>query len=568
MSRLFDEHIKREVKSLSGIWQMQPDPENIGEIRGFMNGLPESHTVSVPSVWNSELGMLTYEGVCWYEKIFHTEGGVLRFSFGAVMSDARVYLDGELIGSHYGGYCRFTLIKRDVKPGKHRLTVRVDNSFDDISIPQPLVDWYHYGGITRDIEVERLSGIAVLYSNIDYTLDQNNADVSFTVELYNAEDQRVTDELTISLDGKTISESKVTLDGGEMKTIKVTGGRVAKIERWSAEHTRLYTLCTETSSDDLYDRVGFRHIEIRDRAVYLNGKKIRFRGINRHEEHPEFGMAFPEVLMHRDIEIIKNMGVNSIRGSHYPNNPKFVDLLDEHGIFFWSEIPMWGGGFPREKLADPRVIERGLLMHKEMIHEYYNHPSIIIWGMHNEIDTRSEEALNISKIYYEYLKKNGGNRLVTYATNKMNTDICFKYCDFIAFNSYVGWYEGGGFPSWEVYANAMEDYLIEQGVADKPVVTSEFGAAAIYGHHTFDNLKWTEEYQAKLISDCIKLFFSREEYAGSFVWQFADIRTSEPMGLNRARSFNNKGVVNEYRRPKMAYGAIKTIYESEREKEK
>ena len=89
---------------------------------------------------------------------------------------------------------------------------------------------------------------------------------------------------------------------------------------------------------------------------------------------------------------------------------------------------------------------------------------------------------------------------------------------------------------------------------------SEFGAAAIYGHHTFDNLRWTEEYQAKLLSYCIELFLSREEYAGTFIWQFSDIRTAKEMGLNRARSFNNKGIVNEYRKPKMAYGAIKELY--------
>jgi beta-glucuronidase len=89
---------------------------------------------------------------------------------------------------------------------------------------------------------------------------------------------------------------------------------------------------------------------------------------------------------------------------------------------------------------------------------------------------------------------------------------------------------------------------------------SEFGAAAIYGNHTFDDIKWTEEYQAKLLTDCVKLFFSREEYSGCYIWQYCDMRTAREMGNDRARSFNNKGIVNEYRKPKMAYGAIKELY--------
>ena len=95
---------------------------------------------------------------------------------------------------------------------------------------------------------------------------------------------------------------------------------------------------------------------------------------------------------------------------------------------FWSEIPIWGGGFPTEVLGDPDVVERGLQMHKEMVKEYYNHPSIVFWGLHNEIWTAKQEAYNMSKIYYEYLKANGGNRIVTYASCNPNDDICLEFC--------------------------------------------------------------------------------------------------------------------------------------------
>ena len=559
MARLFIEHKKRKVQCLDGAWQAVKDEERRGETLGYPKKLIGAHTTSVPSVWNTELGMLEYAGVVWYEKEFYTEGGTLRFSFGAVMTEATVYLDGELIGSHYGGFNRFCFNKANVEGGMHTLTVKVDNTIGHQSIPMRLVDWYHYGGITRSVEVETLVGASVLYNLVDYEISGNDADCRFRVELYNADSDEVSDKLTVSFGGEMLCSADFTLAPYETKEITLTG-RVSGIERWTPEKPKLYELCTETACDDLYDRVGFRTVEIKDRKILLNGEEYRIRGINRHEDHPDFGMAFPVALMQRDLDILENMNCNSVRGSHYPNNPTFIDMLDARGMTFWSEIPIWGNGFSLEALVDPVVIERGLQMHREMVKEYYNHPSIIIWGMHNEIYSNHEEGKEISRIYYEYLKENGGNRLVTFASSRRDQELCFEYCDFIALNIYIGWYDGGAFTSWEDGVEKMEAYIQRLGHGYKPVVMSEFGAAAIYGNHTFDNIKWTEEYQAKLLTDCVSLFFSREEYAGCYIWQYCDIRTAREMGNDRARSFNNKGIVNEYRKPKMAYGAIKELY--------
>ena len=153
MSRLFEEHVKREVKSLNGAWLMLKDECDIGCKLGYEKGLAGARTVIVPSVWNSEISMLDYEGVVWYEKQFYTKGGTLRFTFGSVMTYAKVYLDGELLGEHYGGFCKFAFLKNEVSEGYHKLIVRVDNRFDKYSIPHATVDWYHYGGITRDVEI-------------------------------------------------------------------------------------------------------------------------------------------------------------------------------------------------------------------------------------------------------------------------------------------------------------------------------------------------------------------------------------------------------------------------------
>ena len=540
---------------------MLRDENEEGDSLGYKNGFSGGHTVIVPSVWNSEISMLEYEGVVWYEKEFYTEGGTLRFSFGSVMTEAKVYLDGELLGEHYGGFCKFSFTKCGVSEGYHKLIVRIDNRFDKYSIPHALVDWYHYGGITRGVEVHRLSGISILYSLLDYTLDSDRADCKIRITLYNAENAEKSDRVSFKLSGKEVASAEVTLSPYEEREISLPF-TLDNVKRWSKEEPSLYTILTETATDDLYDKVGFRTLEVKDKKIFINGNELTVLGVNRHEDHPDFGMAFPEVLMLKDLEIIENMGCNTIRGSHYPNDPMFVDMMDERGMYFWSEIPLWGPEYTGELYEDEFFAKRAMDMHKEMVKEYYNHPSIVFWGILNENDTRDEGTRIFTENCYNYLKSEGGNRLVTFATNKINKDICLKNCDFISLNLYIGWYpyKDKGFETWENTLDTMDAYFKEVGVDDKPVIMSEFGAAAIYGHHTFDNLKGTEEYQAKLIADCLNLFLNRPGYSGTLVWQYCDTRTSAEQGLDRARRYNNKGIVNEYRRPKLAYGVIKEYY--------
>ncbi|MBE6701968.1 MAG: beta-glucuronidase [Ruminococcaceae bacterium] len=562
MNRLFDEHEKRAVRSLDGTWKFCADPQDEGEARGYAQGLPEGTHVTVPGVWNTELGLLDYEGVAWYEKRFFTEGGTLRFRFGAVMTEAKVYLDGEALGDHYGGFCQFDFVVRDVTPGYHVLTVRVDNRFDARSIPQKKVDWYHYGGITRSVSIERLQGICALYQQFDYTLsaDLTAAVCHSTIELYNAAGRKSKTRLRLFVDGAEVFAADVFLQAGESKTLITPDFSLSDIRLWDVLAPQLYDLRVVTDTDDLIDRVGFRLVEAKEGKILLNGREIELRGINRHEDHPDWGMAFPQGLMKRDLDIVLNMGCNTVRGSHYPNSRAFLDMLDETGVLFWSEIPIWGCGFAPETLADPAVIERGLAMHREMARYYYNHPSIVIWGTHNEIRSDLPESVEMSKQYYEYLKANGGNRLVTFASNMVMDSICYAYCDVISLNVYIGWYGSKPLEAWGGFLDSFRHKRAELGMEHKAVVMSEFGGAAIYGHHTFDDLKGTEEYQAKLLAYCLELFHADPMIAGTYIWQFCDIRTAPQMGLDRARSYNNKGIVNEYRRPKMSYHAVKALY--------
>ena len=568
MGRLFEEHITRKVKSLDGLWKFKTDPEDLGTTQNWFEAIPEGESVIVPSVWNTQHKLLCYEGAVWYEKDFYTDGGCLRLCFGAVMTSAQVWFDGKYIGSHYGGFSAFDFIIPDVDRGTHRITVLADNRFDEHSIPQVHVDWYHYGGITRGVTVETLEGVCVLSNHIDYTLsdDLKSAGVRMKLKLINCNNSDATAPLKAKINGELIFNGEVKICRNETKEFVIPEINLDNINMWDIGKGNLYNISVETDTDDLCDRIGFRKIESVNNKIFLNGREIEIRGVNRHEEHPDFGFAFPSALMKKDIDLILDMGCNAIRGSHYPNSKEFVDFLDELGILFWSEIPIWGEGFSVEAIADKTVVERGQVMLEEMLCQYYNHPCIIMWGMHNEIKTESQPAYDMSKKYYEYLKQNGGNRLCVYASNRLMDDICFEFTDVICLNQYLGWY-GDNIYAWEKFVDDFIEKRNNLGFEKKPIIFSEFGGAALYGCHDDEDIMWSEEYQAKLISHCLEIFHKHPCVVGSFIWQFSDMRTCKEAGINRARGFNNKGIVNEYRKPKLSYYAAGKIYKKSRDEE-
>ncbi|WP_426454735.1 glycoside hydrolase family 2 TIM barrel-domain containing protein [Paenibacillus sp. S-38] len=138
------------------------------------------------------------------------------------------------------------------------------------------------------------------------------------------------------------------MDAGQTvhRTVKL---RWTDVRLWNVGRPELYTIRARTDADDKVDRIGFRRIETKDHRILINGSPVYLKGVTRHEEHPEWGFAFPPKLMQKDLDIIKELGSNSVRGSHYPQSPYWLDLLDEQGLIFWSEIPIWGAFLPNPK---------------------------------------------------------------------------------------------------------------------------------------------------------------------------------------------------------------------------
>ena len=555
MEHLFKEHSKRNTNSLNGEWKFRIDRDNQGIENEWFKEFPEDFRyLAVPGCWNNQIDIFNYFGVAWYSKEFICNAGELVLEFAGVSGRSSFYLDGEYLGEHYGGWtaCSFAA---NVEQGLHTVTVRIDstNNSQD-TIPMREVDWYNYAGIIRGVYATVFTKPYITHHRIEYKLNESltEADVTVSFVINNPFGGEYKSDVNVYINDEFITNAECK--SGKIKLNAVT---VKDIKLWDIGKPNLYTVRIVTEDDDLTEQIGFREIETSGDKILLNKKPIFLKGVNRHEEHPDCGFAVPLAINKRDVEIIKDLGCNTVRGSHYPNSQSFVDCLDREGILFWSEIPMWGC-MPK-MLGNPLMAERGIQMHGEMIEQYYHHPSIIIWGLHNEVYTDSQEGYDLTKRYSEFVRGSDDSRLVTYATCRFDKDICLEFVDFVALNYYMGWYSGS-FSDWNGFIHGIRAEMIKKGVGDKPVILSEFGCAAIYGYSNFSADKWTMQYQSEMLEKVISLCKDEDGFAGTLVWQFADIRSD--ININRARSFNNKGLLDEYRRPKMSYYTVKKLYSS------
>lgn len=557
MERLFKEHDKRNTFLLNGVWKFVKDEKHIGETEQWYLDFPkEAIDIAVPSCINNRLGMMEYQDVCWYKKEFQCHEGLIKICFGAVSEQAKVYLDGEYLGEHYGGFTSFEFVKK-VYGEKHTLVLRVDPRSTEDTIPLYEVDWHHYCGIIRSVEVSELADVYIdrFFINYDLSKDLKNVDIHIEASIFNMTEKPLSECVKFYLNDQKIYEEIHQLDE---KTVISVDYYLENVKLWDIHKSVLYEVKAELNEDDLIDRIGFRKIQVSGNQLLLNGKQIKLKGVNRHEEHPDWGFAVPLAIMQRDMDILKNLNVNMVRGSHYPNSKYFLDMCDAEGILFWSEIPMWG--FGEESVKRELVQKRGMQMHEEMIRQYFHHPSIIIWGLHNEIVTDTKAGYDITKLFAQKIRSLDNSRLLTYASNRILKDECLDLIDFISVNQYIGWYEGD-ICEWEDFLLKLEAYLKEKGMSDKPVVMSEFGVGAIYGNKNFEELRWSENYQMNFYEHTIPLFLKNKMISGVILWQFADIRSNAKWSLLRVRSFNNKGLVNEYRHPKLAYYKVKELFE-------
>lgn len=338
------------------------------------------------------------------------------------------------------------------------------------------------------------------------------------------------------------------------------------VKTWSPETPVLYTVEAQLERDseafdDLIDRFGFRKITIRDGRILLNGSPLRIRGLCRHEDHPHFGCALPYEAMMHDLLQIKDLGANSVRTAHNPNDERFLDLCDELGILVWEENH--ARGLSLEQMQNPNFERQAEEVTREMVLNHYNHPSIYIWGILNECASDSEYGKECYRAQFEIIRSLDKTRPTSFASCKFKTDLCFGLPDVVSYNIYPKWYHDT--PVKE-YLNDLYTWVQDETDGRrKPFLVTEIGAGGLYGYRTPYASKWSEEYQQKALEEQLTDVLSHPACSGVYIWQFSDIRISEEWWGTRPRTMNNKGVVDEYRRPKLCYETVKRIFERDRQ---
>ena len=535
----------RQIMNFNTKWAFSKEASSIPE------SMPERwYWVNLPHCWNDidgqDGGNDYFRGTAYYakeiEKAELPEGKQYYLEIKGANSSADVYLDGKKLAHHDGGYSTWRVNLTEELKDKSLLVIAVNNGENDVVYPQ-MADFTFYGGIYRDVNI-----LAVDDSHFDLDYFGGNglmvtpeiagedAKVEVQVFLTNSkEDQKlqyrifdqegnVTAETTVS-----VSETKVTLD-------------IPGVHHWNGrKDPYLYraevTLLTgEEVTDQVSTRFGCRTYEIDpERGFILNGEEYPLRGVSRHQDRWGLGNALLPEHHTEDMDLICEVGATTIRLAHYQHDQFFYDLCDERGMVVWAEIPYISNHMPKGR-------ENTISQMKELVTQNYNHPSIVVWGLSNEITMKgaSDEDLRENhEILNNLVHEMDPTRLTTMACVSMCSidDPYVQIPDTVSYNHYFGWYGGNTSMNGPWFDNFHEKY------PNIPIGCSEYGCEAL-NWHTSDPQQgdYTEEYQAYYHEELIKQFFTRKYLWATHVWNMFDFGAD---GRNEGgeNGQNHKGLV-------------------------
>ncbi|WP_418263694.1 glycoside hydrolase family 2 protein [Flavobacterium faecale] len=558
----------------SGFYNYRREPhdesENPGAGAFYLNAKPKDKTdrveydfdaaptLLVPGDWNSQKeNLFYYEGTLWYKKSFdipdYNPSKRYFMHFGAVNYFADVYVNGKKIGAHRGGFTPFNFeMSKVLKSKGNYVIVRVDNKRFADEVPTVSTDWWNYGGITRDVTIYKVSETFV--EDYSVQLDKENDKLLKGFILLNGQGKANT-KITVNIKELKLNKSYTTDSNGYV-AFEIP---VRKFTKWSDTNPKLYDVTISTNEDTISDKIGLRQIKTRGADILLNGEKVFLKGISIHEENVMRGGRAHSI---EDARVLlgwaKELGCNFVRLAHYPHNENMVRLADEMGLLVWEEIPVyWTIDWKNKdtyKKAETQL--------QEAVSRDKNRASVIIWSMANETP-QSEERLNFLTNLAKATRKLDNTRLITAALedhpSKKDKNIMViedkfsDVVDIVSFNQYYGWY-GGKIEDlknirWEIDIN-------------KPVIISEFGAAALQGNHGDKTTMWTEENQAYLYSETLPALTKIPQLSGITPWILTDFRSPRRMHDVYQNGYNRKGLISETGNKKMAFYTLQKFYKN------
>lgn len=559
----------RDFRSLNGKWKVIIDPTDIGDWRQvWKERKPQKKTdfveysfdggpeLEVPGDFNTQIPELTYfEGTVWYKKQFsHTkrEDKRLFLYFGAVNYMSDVYLNGEKIGSHEGGFTPFQFeITNKVKQGNNTLIVKVNNQRKENGLPGVGYDWLNFGGITRDVGLIETNTAFIE----DYFIQLKKGSLNSVLGWVQLNGTKASQKLTIKIPELNLNY-KTKTDGNGFATIEFS----SKFILWSPGNPKLYKVTIESETDSIDDNIGFRSIEVKGNEILLNKKPIFLKAVNIHEENPYKGTR---VFSKEDAEMLlnaaKELGCNLVRLAHYPHCENTIKKAEKMGLMVWDELPI----YQHIQFSDSLVPKKMEAMLKEMVRRDKNRAAVVIWSLSNETYSSTPNRNNELISLTQKCKAIDSTRLISHVINTQgygnNTftvrDSLYKYSDIISINEYIGWYiPWQGNPSdtkWEI------DFQ------DKPVFISEFGGEALYGNNDLPSdeaANWTEGYQEQIYKDQIKMFKTIPNLVGVCPWILFDYKSLSRMNQLYQNGYNRKGLLSEKGEKKKAWYIMKEYF--------
>ena len=516
----------------------------------------KSETLDVPGDWNTQKDQLFYyEGSLWYKKSFDYDlkkaDNKLFIYFEASNYQTDVYFNGKKLGRHIGGFTPFNYELTDLlSPTDNFIIVKVDNKRKKEGVPTLNTDWWNYGGLTRNVKLVEVPKTYIADYSIQ--LDPDN-------------DKKI--NCAISINGEAAASQPVTIEIPELR-IKETltpnaEGQVTttikanRVNYWSVDSPKLYTVNISIADETLTDQIGFRTIETKGADILLNGKSIFLKGISIHEENPiRGGRAHSKADARQLLEWAKELGCNYVRLAHYPHNEHMVRLADEMGMLVWEENPVyWTIDW---KNADTYANAENQLT--EVINRDKNRASVIIWSMANETPRSDARNIFLNKLA-AHTRALDPTRLISAALEQKDyngqkevrtiDDAFADVVDILSFNQYIGWYDG------LVDKTSRISWVITQG---KPVIISEFGAGAKYGYHADQDTRWTEEYQAHLYTETLNMLGKIDQLRGVSPWILVDFRSPRRMLPEIQDGWNRKGLISEKGEKKEAFYVLRDWY--------
>jgi beta-glucuronidase len=577
----------RERKSLNGLWRFRLDGAGEGRTgEWFRRQLADASEMAVPASFNdivADAAVRDYFGDIWYQTTVRVprgwDGQRIVLCFESATHRATVWVNDVEVVSHEGGYTPFEAeVTEHVQAGDEaRITVVVNNTLSFQSIPPGVIedtpsgrrlryfyDFFNYAGIHRTVWLYT-TGRAYL---IDVTVVTGLEGANGTVE-YQAK--------ASGADGAEVRVVLRDADGAEVATGSGTSGTltVEDVHPWAPGDGYLYDLEVQLAGgdgallDSYHQRVGVRTVAVDGTRFLINGEPFYFKGFGKHEDIPVIGKGHNDAYLLRDFELLRWVGANSFRTSHYPYAQDVLDHADRQGIVVIDEtaaaglnMPLGGsifGGQGYTTFSPETINDRTREVHAQAIRELVardkNHPSVVLWSIANEPESDTQGAERYFKPLFELTRELNPTRpvgfvnvfLAPYPTCRVS-----QFGDVLMLNRYYGWYVNTG--DLEAAERAWEEELRGWASEGKPIIITEYGADTDPGLHLLPAAPWSEEYQVAFLEMNHRVFDRVDAVVGEHVWAFADFATTS--GIMRVGG-NKKGAFTRDRQPKAAAHALR-----------